>query len=215
MRKGHRRYGQRTEPPSWFVILVGMAIVLGMYYLWDGWRNFRATGVSVSASTQQASDQSTATAIRIQEIEFNAPTLLPSITPVPPCQDFAVRVPIAIVRAGPSISSRIVAGLREGETVCVITMLPDSEWYLVDENERTRRIEEVYMHRDILLALNPTATPTITPTPTNTVTPTASPTPTDTPLPTAVPTQAEQSTTRLPAPTSTPSPTATAPSISL
>ena len=54
----------------------------------------------------------TATAIRFEEIEFNAPTLLPSITPVPPCQDFEVRVPIAIVRSEPSTSSRIVAGLR-------------------------------------------------------------------------------------------------------
>ena len=209
------RYGQRSGPPSWFIILLGIAIVFGVYYLWLGLRNFMSTGVSVSESTLQASGQDTATAIRIEEIEFNAPTLLPSITPVPPCQDFEVRVPIAIVRAGPSTSSRIVAGLREGETVCVITMLPDSEWYLVDENERTRRIENVYMHRDIIRALNPTATPTITLTPTNTSTPTASATPTDTPVPTVAPTQAAISVTRLPSPTSTPSATATAPSISL
>ena len=213
MRKGHTPHGQPSEPPAWFVLLVGVAIVLGVYYLWQGWRNFRASGVSASESTLQAIEEDTATAIRFEEIEFNAPTLLPSITPVPPCQDFVVRVPIATVRSGPSTSSSIVTGLREGETVCVITMLPDSEWYLVDQNERTRRIESVYMHRDIIRALNPTATPTITPTPTHTLTPTASATPTDTPAPTA--TQAATSTTRLPSPTATPSATATAPSISL
>lgn len=209
------RYGQQSGPPSWFIILLGIAIVFGVYYLWLGLRNFMSTGVSVSESTQQASEQDTATAIRIEEIEFNAPTLLPSITPVPPCQDFVVRVPIAIVRSGPSTSSRIVAGLREGETVCVIAMLPNSDWYLVDENERTRRIEKVYMHRDIILALNPTATPTITLTPTNTMTPTPSATPTNTPVPTATASQAARSEPRLPPPTSTPSATATAPSISL
>ena len=209
------RYGQRSGPPSWFIILLGIAIVFGVYYLWLGLRNFMSTGVSAAESTLQASGQSTATAIRIEEIVFSAPTLLPSITPVPPCQDFVVRVPIAIVRAGPSTSSRIVAGLREGETVCVITMLPDSEWYLIDENERTRRIEEVYMHRDIVRALNPTATPTITPTPTNTLTPTATATATETPPPTTAPTQAEGSVTRPPSPTPAPSATATAASISL
>ena len=186
------RYGQRSGPPSWFIILLGIAIVFGVYYLWLGLRNFMSTGVSASESTLQAIEEDTATAIRFEEIEFNAPTLLPSITPVPPCQDFVVRVPIATVRSGPSTSSSIVTGLREGETVCVITMLPDSEWYLVDQNERTRRIESVYMHRDIIRALNPTATPTITPTPTHTLTPTASATPTDTPAPTA--TQAATST---------------------
>ncbi len=209
------RYGQRSGPPSWFIILLGIAIVFGVYYLWLGLRNFMSTGVSASESTLQAIEEDTATAIRFEEIEFNAPTLLPSITPVPPCQDFVVRVPIATVRSGPSTSSSIVTGLREGETVCVITMLPDSEWYLIDQNERTRRIESVYMHRDIIRALNPTATPTITPTPTNTLTPTASATPTDTPVPTVAPTQAATSTTRLPSPTATPSATSTAPSISL
>ncbi len=209
------RYGQRSGPPSWFIILLGIAIVFGVYYLWLGLRNFMSTGVSASESTLQAIEEDTATAIRFEEIEFNAPTLLPSITPVPPCQDFVVRVPIATVRSGPSTSSSIVTGLREGETVCVITMLPDSEWYLVDQNERTRRIESVYMHRDIIRAVNPTATPTITPTPTKTLTPTASATPTDTPVPTLAPTQAATSTTRLPSPTATPSATATAPSVSL
>ena len=209
------RYGHRPGPPSWFIILLGIAIVFGVYYLWMGLRNFMSTGVSASESTLQANEQDTATAIRIEEIEFNAPTLLPSITPVPPCHDFEVSVPIATVRTGPSISSSIVTGLREGTVVCVIALLPDSDWYLVDQNERTRRIEQVYMHRDIIRALNPTPTPTVTLTPTNTLTPTASATPTKTLAPTAAPSQDRRSTTRPPAPAALPSATATAPSISL
>lgn len=210
--------GQRSGPPSWFVILVGVAIVFGVYYMWVGLRNFMASGVSVSESTQQAIEQSTATAARIQEIVLNAPTPLPSFTPVPPCQDFIVRVPIAIVRAEPSLSGRIIEGLREGETVCVLTMLPDSEWYMIDQNMQTRRIERVYMHRDIIRALNPTPKPTATAIPTDTSTSTITPTATDTRPPTAAPPALQTTATErplLPSPTATAKATVTAPSISL
>lgn len=195
---------QRSGPPSWFVILVGIAIVFGLYYLWLGLRNFMASGLTVPEATQQASERSTATAVRIQEIVENAPTPLPSLTPVPPCQDFAVRVPIAIVRAGPSTESQIVAGLEEGETVCVIAMLPDSEWYVIDQNRGTRRLERVYMHRDIIRALNPTPTPSATPIPSDTATATRTATPSHTPPPRDLPTQEPT----LPA-SPTPRPTAT------
>lgn len=171
------RYGQRSGPPSWFVILLGIAIVFGLYYLWSGLRNFMSTGVSVVESTQQVIEQNTATAVRIREIAVNAPSPLPTFTPIPPCQDFAVRVREAIVRAEPSTSSRIAGVLKEGATVCVIAALPNTEWYLIDDNPLTRRIDKVYMHRDIIYALNPTLTPSITPTPppTDTTTPSFTP----------------------------------------
>ncbi|MCY3780565.1 MAG: SH3 domain-containing protein, partial [Chloroflexi bacterium] len=148
----------------------------------------------------------------IEEIVLNAPTPLPSFTPVPPCQEFVVRVPIAIVRAGPSTSSRIIEGLREGETVCVITMLPDSEWYLIDQNMLTRRLERVYMHRDIIRALNPTPRPTATAIPSDTATPTDTATPVNTSVPLLAPSEVRLPATSWPL---RPSPTAMAPSISL
>lgn len=198
------RYSQRSGPPSWFIILLGIALVFGLYYLWLGLRNFMVTGVSVSESTHQAITQNTATAVRIIEIKVNAPTPLPSFTPVPPCQDFEVRVPIAIVRAGPDIESRIVGSLREGEVVCVIAWIPASDWLLIDQNALTRRIESVFMHRDIVRALYPTATAT------NTLTPTITNTPTDTPTPTARPTNPPVTATREPrSPALAPSHTAT------
>ena len=210
--------GQRSGPPSWFVILVGIAIVFGLYYLWLGLRSFMATGVTVPEATQQAIAQSTATAFRIHEIVANAPTPLPSFTPVPPCQDFVVRVPIAIVRAQPSTDSGIVAGLQEGETVCVIAMLPDSEWYMIDQNAGTRRLERVYMRRDIIRALNPTPKPSATPIPSDTPLPTKTPTPSASPTP---PFTRHPASTSMTAPPTRPSPTATAsytatpPSVSL
>jgi len=169
--------GQRQQPgpPTWFVLLLGIAFVFGIYYLWQGLRAFMATGLSVAESTQQALVENTATAERLFEIRANAPTPLPSFTPVPPCQEFVVRVPEAIVRAEPNTGSAIVGALRAGETTCVIAKLPNSEWYVIDENPLTRRLESVYMHQDIIRALYPTATFTNTLRPT--VRPSATPPP--------------------------------------
>ena len=212
------RYSQRSGPPSWFIILLSIAIVFGVYYLWLGLRSFMATGVTVAESTRQAITQNTATAVRVREIAFNAPTPLPSFTPVPPCQDFEVRVPIAIVRKGPDINSSIVESLRAGAVVCVIAWVPDTEWYLIDQNALTRRIESVYMHRDIVRALHPTATATKTLTPTETETPTETAVPTETPLPTTRPTESPRTqgpAPRSPSPTASERATAVPPSINL
>lgn len=206
------RNGGSSAPPSWFVILLGIAIVFGLYYLWSGLRNFMATGVTVVESTQQAIEQNTATAVRIQEIVVNAPTPLPTFTPIPPCQDFSVKVREAIVREKPNTASRIAGALKQGETVCVIAALPNTDWYLIDDNPLTRRIDKVYMHRDIIYALHPTATPTVTPTPSATATAT------QTFTPRARPTDAPASATRrirAPAASPTSSSSSTPSSISL
>jgi len=204
--EGDMRYGGRSGPPSWFVILLGIAIVFGLYYLWFGLRNFMTTGVTVVESTHQAIQRHTATAVRIQEIAFNAPSPLPTFTPIPPCQDFAGNVREAIVRQAPDIRSRIVSARKQGATVCVIAALPNTDWYLIDDNPLTRRIDKVYMHRDIINALNPTATPTRTFTPLPTDTPTVTFTPRARPSdPPAMATR--QALPPPPAQTLTPSPT--------
>ena len=205
-------YGQRAGPPSWFVILLGIAIVFGLYYMWLGLRNFMSTGVTVVESTRQAIEETTATAIRIVELERLAPTPLPTYTPVPPCQDFVVIVRSAIIRAEPSTNSSIVDAVDEGDTVCVIAKEPESEWYVLDKNTLTRRLEPVYMHERIIRALNPTFTPTRTNTPAPTITPTVTLTPsiTQTRLPTAPP-----ATPNLPSTTPVPNGTPTRASINL
>ncbi|MCY4072956.1 MAG: SH3 domain-containing protein [Chloroflexi bacterium] len=198
-------YGRRAGPPSWFVILLGIAIVFGLYYLWIGLRSFMSSGLTVVESTRQAIERTTATAVRIVELQYLAPTPLPTYTPVPPCQEFVVIVRSAIVRASPSTDSRIVEAIKEGETVCVIAKQPNSEWYVLDKNTLTRRLEPVYMHEDIIRALYPTDTPTRTPTATPSLTPTASFTPSDTS--TAMPALQQATSTKYviaPVPTRTP-----------
>jgi len=196
------RSSEPSGAPTWFVVLLGIAIVFGLYYMWLGLRNFMATGAGIAESTLQAEVRHTATALRMQEILVNAPSPLPSFTPVPPCQDFVVRVPIAIVRATPDTNSAILAGLQEGSVVCVIAALPDSPWYLVDQNSRTRRIEQVYMHRDIIRAVHPTPSPSATATPSHT----PLPSPTVTARPRAMPSKRATTAIAPPQPSLPPSP---------
>ena len=203
---------RQSGPPTWFVILVGIAIVFGVYYVWLGFRSFMASGMTVVESTRQAIDLSTATAERVEELETFAPTSLPTQTPVPPCQDFVVDVPSAIVRSLPTTNSEIVESLSQDEVVCVIAKEPESEWYVVDDNPLTRRLEPVYMHEDIIRALNPTLTPSVTWTPAPTVTNTPTYTPSNTPQ---IRDTATPDPNIMPTATPTPTTTDTPPSVNL
>lgn len=196
--------GSRNGPPPWFIFLLGIAVVFGFYYLWLGVRNFMASGMTVVESTRQAIEYTTVTAAHVEELELFAPTSLPTYTPVPACQDFIIDVPSAIVRELPTTNSAIVDTLAQDETVCVIVKQPDSDWYVIDDNPLTRRLEPVYMHEDIIRALNPTLTPSVTFTPAPTVTNTPTFTPSNTPQITNTPTPNPNVT-----PSNTPTPTAT------
>jgi len=203
---------RRDGPPTWFIFLVGIAIVFGVYYMWLGVRSFMASGMTVVESTRQAIELSTVTAERVEELETFAPTSLPTQTPVPPCQDFVVDVPSAIVRELPTTNSGIADTLSQNDTVCVIAKEPETEWYVIDGNPLTRRLEAVYMHEDIIRALNPTLTPSVTFTPAPTVTNTPTYTPSNTPQITDTPTPDPNIT---PTPTATPTATDTPPSVNL
>ncbi|HEX2906884.1 MAG TPA: SH3 domain-containing protein [Phototrophicaceae bacterium] len=202
-------FGRRgsSGPPPWFVFIIGIAIVFGLYYIMSGIQNFlRTGGRGVLEVTQQAEVVTSATA------QFVRPTvnhvLLPTFTPAPTCTDFVVNVPNAIVRDRPSPNGAIVTSLTQNAPVCVLGRAePDSEWYLIDQNTRTRRIEGGYMHESVIEALNPTPTPSRTPTFAPTLTPTKTPTITATPIPRPTATPNADVTETLPPPTETPAPT--------
>ncbi len=192
-------------PPAWFIFIVGVAIVFGIYYVWFGVQNFlRTGGRGVAEATQQAQVITTATARMRPTANLN---ILPTFTPVPTCQDFVVSVPNAIVREAPSPNGAIVTSYSQNESVCVLGRpQPDSEWYTIDMNPRTRRLETAYMHESVIQALYPTPTPTRTPTPAPTLT--SPPTPTASITPSPRPTETlNPDVTDTPPPTATPSPT--------
>jgi hypothetical protein len=189
--------------PAWLVFLLGAALIFGLYYLWQGAQNFlRTGGLGVQESTQVADVVSSATARRdTQVLSEDNRTRVPSATPIPPCQDFVVTVPNAIVREGPSSAAGIVTSYKAGDPVCVISIAPDSEWYLIDMTPSTRRLDAAYMNQTVIRAVNPTPKPTITVTPLPTVTTAPSLTPSAT-FP-VKPTQIPRNTAT---PTATPTP---------
>lgn len=200
----------RDGPPAWLIFLVGIALVFGGYYLWLGAQNFlRTGGKGVVEATERAGIVSTATAQSF--LPTRQPTSPFTPTPVPECEPFVVSVPNARVRQSPSEGSATIDSLFQDSEVCVLgRAAPDSEWYIIDQNPASRRLELAYMHESVLQAVNPTPTPSRTPTPlpTITVTPSLTPTPV-TPTLTPRPTETrDPEITDTPTPTFTPSPTA-------
>lgn len=178
--------------PPWLIFLIAIALVFGLYYLWLGTRDFLSTGgLGIEQATQQAVAQSTSTARAQPTRDANAPvfgiTPIPSATELPPCTEFTVIVESGIVRGQPTTRGNIVAQLTRGDMVCVVGQVEASEWYIIDTNPLTRRLDEAYMRNDVIEAANPTLTPseTLTPAPSvtamPTLTPSASPTITLTP----------------------------------
>jgi hypothetical protein len=200
-------------PPAWFIFLLAVAFIFGVYYLWAGFQNYLTTGgLSVAEATEMSQFDVTATAVRESVLQAELPTRRPTSTPKPPCQEFEVIVSSAIVRRQPTTNSPMADVLDEGSVVCVLERAEDTDWYLIDRDAITRRIETGYMRDDLIRALNPTPTPSDTPTipPTITATYTPSATLTPTPGPTNTPDPNSTST-----PTRTPTPTVTPPAVSL
>lgn len=199
--------------PGLIAFVLGVTLIFGAYYIFQGATNFfRTGGMGIVEATQQAQIISTATAVRVTRMATQAVAALrPSATPLPECQDFRVIVPNAIVRETPASNGTIVTGLTQGTTVCVLSRVEGSEWYAIDQNPDTRRAELAYMHETVIEAVNPTPTPSITPTPSNTFTPLPTVTNTPVPLPTDTPRPQPSATRdrRTPLASSTPIPTPT------
>ncbi|MEM6285030.1 MAG: SH3 domain-containing protein [Chloroflexota bacterium] len=177
-------YRRRRGLPAWLIFLLSVAFVLGGYYLWLGLQTYLATGgLGVEAATDQAAVVATTASVRRATEAEPTRTLFPTFTPIPACEDWIVSVPTANIRNAPSVESAVVGSAVGGRIMCVIERVGDTDWYLIDLNTDTRRIEEAYMRNDTIESLAPTPTPTISPTPLPTVTP-ITPTVTNTPLPT-------------------------------
>jgi hypothetical protein len=182
------RYARRGGggPPAWLIFIIAIALVFGIYYLIRGAQTFvRTGGVGADEATRQAETAE-------GQIVFSTPTtsgsmsILPTWTPQIECTDFRVSVPNAIVRDQPNPSGTIITGYDQGTIVCVVRREPpDGEWYLIDLDPETRRLNEAYMNQEVIEPVNPSPTPsrTVTPLPTVTLAPTQAGASTDTPEP--------------------------------
>jgi hypothetical protein len=161
--------------PTGLAFLVAVALVFGGFYIFRGMQDFfRTGGLGVDEATRQAALIASATAARVTRLPAAGGVIMtprPTATPPPECIDFRVSVPAGIVRESPGSGGAIVTQLTQGTTVCVLAREPGSEWYTLDLNPSTRRIDLAYMHETVIEAVNPTLTPTRTAPPTQTFTP--------------------------------------------
>jgi hypothetical protein len=191
-------------PPTWLVFLVGVALVFGLYYVWQGVSTYLSTrGMGIRESTELAISVNTSTAQRLAtQTQSVFGTELPSATPPPNCADFRVIVR-ANVRQGAGTEFPVITSFGEGEILCVLGFEAEGQWAVLDLDPRTRRLETGYMTASALEAINPTPTPSNTWTPLPTVTDAPTPTASETAQPAPTP-------TRDPAASSTPTPRPTA-----
>ena len=168
---GH--YSTRNDgPPSWFVFLLGIALIFSAYYLWANLREFmRVGGLSIAEATRQAEVRSTSTREAALERAQGLPTRRPTSTPRPECIDYEVIAPSGNLRNAPSTLANLVESIPQGTILCVVgSELGQAEfvWYLVDTDPITRRIEIGYIREDIVRPLidstdTPQSFPTVTP----------------------------------------------------
>lgn len=164
--------------PTWLVFLLGVALVFGIFYVFQGVQTFMRTGgLGVEEATRQALIIASATEERATSAVRVLPTF-PTPTPQPTCTDFRVNVPNAIVRETASPNGAVVTSFNQGTIVCVLWRDAGSEWYTIDRNPETRRRELAYMHETVIEPVNPTPTvlPTDPPPPTLAITITLPPT---------------------------------------
>jgi len=182
-------YASRNSgPPAWIVFLAGVALIFGLYYIWLGVRDFLANGPLPPDATQQAAQQ--LTAVFDQAVNQSVlPTIRPTLTAMPTCQRYTVRVEEVNVRTGPDVSSDFIEKRTLGTDICVIGLEGDTTWFLIDMDPETRRIEPGYIRSDLLESANPSPTPSVTVPPPPTITLTPSHTPTATPTITNTPTR--------------------------
>ena len=124
------------------------ALVFGAFFLLQGLRNFTASGGQDSAQATQESAASLTEIAAVDADRFATQTARPTPTPIPPCQDFTIRAPMANLRAAPNIDAEALDRLPEGTEICVIQpAAPGEEWHLIDsQSEHPPRRARLYAY---------------------------------------------------------------------
>jgi hypothetical protein len=193
---------------GWVVIVAGLLLVFGGYYIWRGVIAFFESNGNITApATYAVAEKQTPTESQddLSTMDFSQP--VPASTQRV-CQDFRVSVIRARVRECPKETCETISKPGQGTKICVYSTVAQApDWYEINVSPDEPMPHIGYMHSSVLDAVNPTKRPTQTFTPLPTVTPLPSHTPTRTftPLPSHTPNPAAPA-TRTPAPTPTPAP---------
>ncbi len=201
---------QSKNVPGWLVVVAGLLLVFGGYYIWRGvMAFFESKGDIAAPATYASTEKQTPTESQtdLSTIDFSQPAPVAAPTQRV-CQDFRVSVIRARVRECPKDTCETISTPGQGTKICVYGPVPQApDWYEINISPDEPMPRTGYMHSSVLDAVNPTKRPTqtFTPLPTVTPLPTRTPTRTPTPLPTSTPNPAAPATwTRTPTPTPAP-----------
>ncbi len=158
-------------PPVALIIVGGMLLVFGGYFVWNGLVSFMSAQGDITAPVTQQANALIAQTQAIQAIP--SPIVFPSATPPRICLDFRVSVVKARVRDCPKDSCTAHDTLySQGALMCVYGPAPGAtDWYEVNLRPTGSFPQIGYMSSSVLYAVNPTHRPTMTFTPLPTVTP--------------------------------------------
>jgi hypothetical protein len=199
---------QSKNVPGWVVVVAGLLLVFGGYYIWRGVVAFFESHGNITApATYAVSAQQTPTEDDLSTLDFSQPGPVAAPTQRV-CQDFRVSVIRARVRECPKDTCGTISTPGQGTKICVYGPVPQApDWYEINVSPDEPMPRTGYMHSSVLDAINPTKrpTPTFTPLPTVTPLPSLTPTRTFTPLPSHTPNPAVPATrTRTATPTPAP-----------
>jgi eukaryotic-like serine/threonine-protein kinase len=217
------------QRPIWLIIIAAVLIILGVLAFvvfgvpflststatptteaTEIVQNVTQPSLSTATASNTATDVPTATdTFTPSRTPTDTPSPTSTTTPATPVAEVRVAIPIL---SGPGADFDEIATLQPGDSLDVIAVSDDGDWYLVLLPNGRRgwvantRALSVAGDREVIQEV--TLTPTRTPTPTLTNTSTDTPTSTPTRTPTATPTPTLTSTATS-TPTSTPTPTET------
>ncbi len=205
---------QPSRTPAWLVVLAGVLLVSGAYFLWRGLLSHIESGGQIATPIGATPDDVAGRQPATGEVPGSfKPLEFTQATPTPqrPCQEFKVNVIRARIRECPRETCETLDKPAQGTIICVYGVAMNApDWYEVNmlPGDPIPRIG--YMHNSVIYPLKPTQRPshTYTPLPTVTSVPTQRPTRTLTPPPTRTldPAATVATTTPTPAPTATPIP---------
>src|SRR4051812_25852333 len=125
---------QSKHIPGWVVVVAGLLLVFGGYYIWRGVIAFFESNGNITApSTRAVAEKQTPTDSQddLSTMDFSQP--IPGAPTQRVCQDFRVSVIRARVRGCPKDTCETISTPGQGTKICVYGPVPQApDWYEIN-----------------------------------------------------------------------------------
>src|SRR5450432_2377740 len=160
-------YGPQSKSPTWFVVITGVLLVFGGYFIWRGFLFWADANFSFTPPTATISSDSNSSAANKSGTKFTildlTKTVAVTASPTPSCQQFRVKVLRARVRECAKDTCNTISLPEQGAVFCVLRVAPDAtDWYVVNLKPDDPIGQIGYMSSSVLVPVNPTPKPSPT-----------------------------------------------------